>query len=94
MNETRFQIITPNDLEHYRGLANDIAVAPWPEFMMHDPIANENWHDLFERFEEHQFAMLDTETNGGNGKQRAVSLGSAARRITRRRLGLGLPPSD
>jgi GNAT superfamily N-acetyltransferase len=29
--------------------------------MMHDPIANENWHELFDRFEEYQFAMWDTE---------------------------------
>lgn len=31
--------------------------------MLHDPIANENWHELFDRFEEYQFAMLDTESN-------------------------------
>jgi GNAT superfamily N-acetyltransferase len=63
MNTTRFRIISPNDLENYRQLAGDIAEASWPEFMMHDPIANENWHELFDRFEEFQFAMLDTETD-------------------------------
>ena len=63
MNPTRYQIIAPKDLEDYRDLAGDIAVASWPEFMMHDSIANENWHELFDRFEEYQFAMLDTETN-------------------------------
>jgi len=63
MNTPRFQIITPNDLPAYRDLANDIAVASWPEFMMHDPIADQNWHELFDRFEEYQFAMVDTETN-------------------------------
>jgi GNAT superfamily N-acetyltransferase len=31
--------------------------------MMHDPIANENWHELFDRFEEYQFAMWNTESN-------------------------------
>jgi len=63
MNPARYQIIVPKDLEDYRDLAGDIAVASWPEFMMHDSIANENWHELFDRFEEYQFAMLDTETN-------------------------------
>jgi len=63
MNETRFQIITPKYLEHYQDRADEIAVNSWHEFMLHDPIANENWHDLFDRFEEYQFAMLDTETN-------------------------------
>jgi GNAT superfamily N-acetyltransferase len=63
MNQNRFQIITPKDLDDYRDRAGEIAVASWPEFMMHDPIANENWHELFDRFSEYQFAMLDTETN-------------------------------
>jgi GNAT superfamily N-acetyltransferase len=63
MNSNRFQLITPRDLEGYNNLANEIAEASWPEFMLHDPIANENWHELFDRFEEYQFAMLDTETN-------------------------------
>ena len=63
MNQNRFQIITPNDLDDYRDRANEIAEASWPEFMMHDPIANENWHELFDRFSDFQFAMLDTESN-------------------------------
>jgi GNAT superfamily N-acetyltransferase len=63
MNNDRFQIITPKDLEDYRDRAGDLSEVCWPEFMLHDPIANENWHDLFDRFEEYQFAMLDTETN-------------------------------
>lgn len=63
MNAARFQIIRPDDLEDYRDRANEIAVASWPEFMLHDPVADEYWHELFERFSEYQFAMLDTETN-------------------------------
>ena len=63
MNETRFQTINPNDLEDYQDRADEIAVNSWHEFMLHDPIANKNWHDLFDRFEEYQFAMLDTQTN-------------------------------
>jgi GNAT superfamily N-acetyltransferase len=63
MNKERFQIITPRDLEDYHDLAGEITEAVWPEFMLHDPIANKNWHELFDRFEEYQFAMLDTDTN-------------------------------
>ena len=63
MNMNRFQLISPRDLEDYRELAGEITEASWPEFMLHDPIANENWHELFDRFEEYQFAMLNTETN-------------------------------
>jgi len=61
--KNRFQIIQPNDHEDYRDQAGDISEVCWPEFMHHDPIANENWHELFDCFEEYQFAMLDTETH-------------------------------
>jgi len=63
MDVTRYKIISPNDLEDYRSLAGDIAEDSWPEFMLHDPIAGENWHELFDRFNEYQFALLDTEAN-------------------------------
>ena len=63
MKTSRFQIISPKDLEDYRDRAGDITVASWHEFMLHDPIANENWHELFDLFEDYQFAMLATETN-------------------------------
>jgi hypothetical protein len=63
MNADRFQIVAPIDLEDYRDRAGEIAEASWPEFMLHDPIANENWHELFDRFVEYQFALFDTENN-------------------------------
>lgn len=63
MNTSRFQIITPSDLANYHDRANEIAEASWPEFMLHDPVADEYWHELFDRFDEYQFALLDTETN-------------------------------
>jgi len=63
MKPNRFQIIQPGDLPDYRDRAGDIGVASWPEFMMHDSVANEYWHELFDRFSEYQFALLDTETN-------------------------------
>lgn len=63
MDTNGFKIITPNDLPDYRNQAGDIADASWPEFMMHDAIANENWHDLFDRFSDYQFAMIDTEND-------------------------------
>src|SRR5215216_2361084 len=63
MNTSRFQIIQPSDVPNYRDLAGDIGVASWPEFMMQDSIADEHWHELFDRFSNYQFAMLDTESN-------------------------------
>jgi len=60
---TRFKIITPNDLDDYDHRADQITDACWPEFMLHDVIPNKHWHELFDRFNEYQFALLDTETN-------------------------------
>jgi len=63
MDTSRFQFIKPNELPDYRDRAGDISEASWPEFMLHDSIANEHWHELFDRFSEYQFALLDTQTN-------------------------------
>lgn len=62
MNTDRFQIIFPDDLPDYRQRAGELSDASWPEFMLHDPIANENWHELFDRFSDYQFALLDRKT--------------------------------
>jgi len=63
MNSNRFHIIAPKEHVDYRALTYEIAVASWPEFMMHNSVANEHWHELFDRFEEYQFALMDTEAN-------------------------------
>ena len=63
MTTDRYKIIRPNDLEDYRSQAGNIAEISWPEFMLQDPIAGEHWHELFDRFNDYQFALLDTETN-------------------------------
>ena len=63
METNHFKLISPNDLDDYRSQAGEIADASWPEFMLRDPIANEHWHELFDSFNDYQFAMLDTENN-------------------------------
>ena len=63
MDSNRYELIAPRDLENYGNIANEIAGTSWPEFMLHDPIADEYWHELFDRFEEYQFALMDRETN-------------------------------
>ncbi len=63
METNRFKLITPNDLDDYHKRAGEITAASWPEFMLHDPVADEYWHELFDRFSNYQFALLDTETN-------------------------------
>jgi GNAT superfamily N-acetyltransferase len=57
------EVISPRDLEEYRDRAGAVSEVAWPEFMRHNAIANQHWHDLFDRFEEYQFAMWDVEDN-------------------------------
>lgn len=62
MSAERFQVITPAHAE-YRNLVRGLTKEVWPEFMLHDRVANENWHELFDRFSEYQLALYDTETH-------------------------------
>ncbi len=59
MSSERFQVITPAHSE-YRDLVRGLTKEVWPEFMLHEQVANENWHELFDRFFEYQLALYDT----------------------------------
>ncbi len=63
MNKGRFQVITPGTREDYRDLVRGLTKAAWPEFMLHDAIASENWHELLDRFAEYQVALYDIEND-------------------------------
>lgn len=62
MSGDRFRIISPAH-KSYRDLVRGLTRIVWPPFMMHDPVANENWHELLERFPDYQLALLDTEND-------------------------------
>jgi GNAT superfamily N-acetyltransferase len=59
---TQFQLISPANQPDYRELVGDLADDCWPGFMLHDPVADAHWDDLFERFSDYQFGLLDRET--------------------------------
>jgi GNAT superfamily N-acetyltransferase len=58
MSAERFQVIT---LAHpdFRNLVRGLTREVWPEFMLHDQVANELWHELLDRFSEYQLALYD-----------------------------------
>jgi GNAT superfamily N-acetyltransferase len=62
MSSDRFQIITPAHRD-YRDLVRGLTKEVWPEFMLHDRVANENWRELFDRFLKYQLALYDTENH-------------------------------
>jgi GNAT superfamily N-acetyltransferase len=58
MSTDRFQVITPAHAE-YRNLVRGLTKEVWPEFMLHEAVANEHWHELLDRFSDYQFALFD-----------------------------------
>jgi len=61
MDTDRFQVITPLVRKDYRDLVRGLTKIAWPEFMLHDQVAGELWHELLDRFPEYQLALYDTE---------------------------------
>lgn len=60
MSVERFQVITSLTRPDYRDLVRGLTKEVWPEFMLHDPVANELWHELLDRFPEYQLALYDS----------------------------------
>lgn len=63
MNKKHFDVITPITHAQYRDLVRGMTKAAWPEFMLHDPVAAEHWHELLDSFPEYQLALYDTEND-------------------------------
>ena len=61
MDTDRFHAITPLSRANYRDLVRGLTKIAWPEFMLHDQVAGELWHELLDRFPEYQLALFDTE---------------------------------
>jgi GNAT superfamily N-acetyltransferase len=71
---TELKLITPANHPEYRRLVAPLAEACWPEFMLHDPVADEYWGQLFEQFSEYQFGLLDEKTQRGAAMGNSVPL--------------------
>lgn len=61
MPDSRYRFINPIDTKNYRELLSGMSSACWPEFMQHDPIADQLWEHLFSDFPEYQFALFDSQ---------------------------------
>ena len=59
MNPNPFRFIQPDELKKYRASALELARGSWPEFMWHDMVASENWHEFYDRFGKYQSVMID-----------------------------------
>jgi len=63
MSLTPFQFIELNELNAHRDSALALAHKSWPEFMWHDEIATQYWHEFYDRFGKYQSVMIDSEEN-------------------------------
>lgn len=54
-----FRFIEPHELAAYRDSAVELARGSWPEFMWHDAVAVDNWHEFYDRFGKYQSVMID-----------------------------------
>ncbi len=68
---TDLKLITPANFPAYRKAVAPLAEACWPEFMLHDAIADQYWGKLFEYFSDYQFGLLD------EGTGRAAAMGNS-----------------
>ncbi len=51
-------LVAMTDRPDLRDEFGDFNVAVWPEFMLHDPVANTRWDHLFDDFAEFQLCLL------------------------------------
>ncbi|MCF7823927.1 MAG: GNAT family N-acetyltransferase [Candidatus Marinimicrobia bacterium] len=61
-------VIRGNERADFLTKADGVSIPSWPEFMMHDQVANKYWNHLNEKFASFQFALSD----GKSGKWIAV----------------------
>jgi GNAT superfamily N-acetyltransferase len=59
MDPAKMAFFTPTDTPSYNEKLSGLPSICWPEFMLHDPVADEFWDDLIDLFPEYQFALND-----------------------------------
>ncbi len=63
MLSPEYRVINATQHPDLLHAGDEIITAVWPEFMMHDPVANRFWNDLYSIFPEYQFALIDPATD-------------------------------
>lgn len=45
------------DIPNHIALQDTVSLPQWPEFMLHDPVCEENWVKMFDYFQDYQFSL-------------------------------------
>ncbi len=59
--ESTYHVVTLKERFDLFEDADTMCVAEWPEFMLHDPVANENWMTFIDAYREFQLVILKGE---------------------------------
>jgi hypothetical protein len=63
MKNTDYHFLKPHEISKYRDAAIRLARDSWPEFMWHNMVALDKWHDFFDRFSAFQSVLVEAATN-------------------------------
>lgn len=58
-----FHVVTAAQTQNFTDLADVVSIPSWPEFMLHDEIANTHWSLMVRNHPEFQFALVETNTD-------------------------------
>ncbi|MCF7807035.1 MAG: hypothetical protein K9M49_02250 [Candidatus Marinimicrobia bacterium] len=61
-------VITAEDTDNFVDKADTVSIPSWPEFMMHDTVANKYWSRMHQKHPQFQFALVENDS----GRWRAV----------------------
>ncbi|MEA3287255.1 MAG: GNAT family N-acetyltransferase [Candidatus Marinimicrobia bacterium] len=53
------QLVTAGEVKGFVDAADEVSLVSWPEFMLHDEVANQYWYTLNDKFANFQFALLN-----------------------------------
>ena len=59
MNDNPYQLITGLDEPDLLHMAGEVVRPCWPEFMLHDALADKHWAGLYDVFPAFQYALRD-----------------------------------
>ncbi len=63
MSKSNYRILTGRDLPDLMELESGVTLPSWPEFMLHDAVAEKHWPDLHRLFPAYQYALVDTSSD-------------------------------
>lgn len=58
----KYEVVSLKERFDLFDIQDELCSKAWPEFMLHDPIANDHWMEFIEAYKEFQLLMLDGET--------------------------------